>query len=209
MKVEASIDEADIGQVKEGQPALFTVDSYPETQFHGRVNQVRLEPVIVQNVVNYKVVVQVANDELKLRPGMTANVTIQTQSKDDVLKVPSAALRFNPSAFMPADDAAAAKTKEPGGANGQGGRTGPGGTGAAGPAGSLSRGMVPKRDDRVWILGPDGKPKAIIVKVGITDGQATEISGEGIREGMQVLVGVEDPKRPASTAAPLGGPRMR
>ncbi|MBL0312024.1 MAG: efflux RND transporter periplasmic adaptor subunit [Holophagaceae bacterium] len=63
MKVEASIDEADIGQVKEGQPALFTVDSYPETQFHGRVNQVRLEPIIVQNVVNYKVVVQVANDE--------------------------------------------------------------------------------------------------------------------------------------------------
>ena len=207
MKVEASIDEADIGQVKEGQPALFTVDSYPETQFHGRVNQVRLEPVIVQNVVNYKVVIQVVNDELKLRPGMTANVTIQTQSKEDVLKVPTAALRFNPTAFMPADDAAAAKTKGPGG---PGGRTGPGGAGAAGPGGSPPRGMVAKRDDRVWILGPDGKPMAVIVKVGITDGQATEISGEGIREGMQVLVGVEDTKRAnVGATAPLGGQRMR
>lgn len=209
MKVEASIDEADIGQVKEGQPALFTVDSYPESQFHGKVNQVRLEPVIVQNVVNYKVVVQVANDELKLRPGMTANVTILTQSKDNVLKVPSAALRFNPAAFMPADDSAGAKTKA-GGANGQGGRPGPGGAGATGPSGSPSRGLVPKRDDRVWTLGPDGKPKAVVVTVGITDGQATEISGEGVREGMQVLIGVEDPKRASTTAAPLtGGGRMR
>lgn len=212
MKVEASIDEADIGQVKEGQPALFTVDSYPETQFHGRVNQVRLEPIIVQNVVNYKVVVQVANEELKLRPGMTANVTIQTLSKEDVLKVPSAALRFNPSAFLPVEDVkpAARAANAPGGNNGQrgGGRMGPGGAGAAGPSGSM-RGLVAKRDDRVWILGPDGKPKAIIVKVGITDGQATEISGEGVSEGMQVLVGVEDTKRPASAAAPLGGPRMR
>lgn len=211
MKVEASIDEADIGQVKEGQKALFTVDSYPETQFHGRVNQVRLEPVIVQNVVNYKVVVQVANDDLKLRPGMTANVTIQTLSREDVLKVPTAALRFNPSAFMPAEDAKSAKTaRTPGGANGQkgGGRIGPGGPGAAGPSGAV-RGMVPKRDDRVWILGSDGKPRAVVVKVGITDGQATEISGEGLSEGMQVLVGVEDTKRPATAAAPLGGPRMR
>lgn len=211
MKVEASIDEADIGQVKEGQKALFTVDSYPDTQFHGRVNQVRLEPVIVQNVVNYKVVVQVANDDLKLRPGMTANVTIQTLSREDVLKVPTAALRFNPSAFMPAEDAKTAKNaKTAGGANSQkgGGRMGPGGVGAVGPAGAV-RGMVPKRDDRVWILGSDGKPKAVIVKVGITDGQATEISGEGLSEGMQVLVGVEDTKRPATTAAPLGGPRMR
>ncbi len=215
MKVEASIDEADIGQVKEGQRALFTVDSYPETQFDGKVNQVRLEPIIVQNVVNYKVVVQVSNDELKLRPGMTANVTIWTKSKDDVLKVPSAALRFNPSSFLPAEEAAAAKkAKGPGGPNSLGGKAGPGGAGPGGPggpSGSSSRGMVPRRDDRVWILGPNGKPKSVVVTVGITDGQATEISGEGVSEGMQVLVGVEDPKR-ATGAAPLaatGGPRMR
>ena len=72
--------------------------------------------------------------------------------------------------------------------------------------------MVARREDRVWILGPDGKPKAVIVKVGITDGQATEITGEGVTEGMQVLVGVEDTKRANAGTAPLaatGGPRMR
>ena len=214
MKVEASIDEADIGQVKEGQSALFTVDSYPETQFRGRVNQVRLEPITVQNVVNYKVVVQVSNEELKLRPGMTANVTIQTQSKQDVLKVPSAALRFNPLAFLPAEESA--KTKgpgAPGGPRGQGGPKG-GGNGQAGPGGprigvTSQRGMVARREDRVWVLGSDGKPKAVNVKVGITDGQFTEISGEGVSEGQSVLVGVDDPKRANTGPAPLGGTRMR
>ena len=143
---------------------------------------------------------------------MTANVTIQTQSKEDVLKVPSAALRFNPSAFMPVDEAAAAKAKGQGAANTQGAnKAGPGGFGAKGPSGAPSKGMVARRDDRIWILGADGKPKAVTVKVGITDGQATEISGEGISEGMQVLVGVEDTKRPNGSVAPLatGGPRMR
>ena len=217
MKVEASIDEADIGQVKEGQPALFTVDSYPETQFKGQVNQVRLEPITVQNVVNYKVVVQVSNEELKLRPGMTANVTIQTQSREDVLKVPAAALRFNPAAFMPVDDSAKAKSPggqggQKGGGNNQAGPDSPRGGAAPGGAGS-QRGMVSRREDRVWVLGADGKPKAVIVKAGITDGQFTEISGENATEGMQVIVGVEDPKRAATsaTAAPLtgGGPRIR
>ncbi len=223
MKVEASIDEADIGQVKEGQSAKFTVDSYPETQFEGKVNQVRLEPITVQNVVNYKVVVQVSNGELKLRPGMTADVTIQTQSKQDVLKVPAAALRFNPSAFMPLEDPAKAKPSgsqagQRGGTTGQMGQGGqrPGAPGTApggAPAGGISqRGLVASRKDRVWVLGTDGKPKVMVVKAGISDGQFTEISGEGVAEGMQVIVGVEDPKRANGAAAtPLtgGGPRMR
>lgn len=105
MKLEASIDEADIGQVQAGQMGFFTVDSYPDTQFKGTVSQVRLEPITQQNVVTYKVVMEVENPDLKLRPGMTANVAIQTQSRENVLKVPSAALRFNPLAFMPAQDA--------------------------------------------------------------------------------------------------------
>ncbi|MBK8726409.1 MAG: efflux RND transporter periplasmic adaptor subunit [Holophagaceae bacterium] len=109
MKLEASIDEADIGQVKAGQMGFFTVDSYPETQFKGRVSQVRLEPITQQNVVTYKVVMDVDNEDLKLRPGMTANVAIQTQNRESVLKVPSAALRFNPLAFLPAADAKGAK----------------------------------------------------------------------------------------------------
>lgn len=246
MKLEASIDEADIGQVKAGQQGFFTVDSYPDTQFKGTVSQVRLEPITQQNVVTYKVVMEVDNEDLKLRPGMTANVAIQTQSRESVLKVPSAALRFNPLAFLPADAKAGDKAAKgdkgdkgdkggeakagdakggergQGRGNGQGGGR-PGGQGGAqgfpgaGRMGAMAgglpvKGMVARRDDRVWVL-ENGRPRSIAVRVGITDGQFTEISGEGLAEGMQVLVGVEEAKR-ASGPAPLtggmgpgGGPR--
>lgn len=212
MKLEASIDEADIGQVRQGQPALFTVDSYPDTQFKGRVNQVRLEPITQQNVVTYKVVVAVSNDDLKLRPGMTANVSILTQAKEDVLKVPSAALRFNPMAFLPTADAAAtpkgggAGKGEKNGEKGEGRREGQGGGRPGGlerPGGTPVKGLVSRREDRVWVL-ENGRPKALPVKAGITDGQSTEVSGEGLAEGLQILVGIEEPRK-AGGPAPLGG----
>ena len=101
MKLEANIDEADIGQVKVDQQAFFSVDAFPDTQFTGRVMLVRIDPRIQQNVVNYTVQIEVDNSELKIRPGMTANVTIFTASKDSVLRIPSAALRFNPVTFLP------------------------------------------------------------------------------------------------------------
>lgn len=222
MKLEVSIDEADIGQVKEGQPSLFTVDSYPDTQFRGRVNQVRLEPIIQQNVVTYKVVVAVDNDELKLRPGMTANVSILTQARESVLKVPSVALRFNPMAFLPASDLkkeakgdrkgdgktepkAEAKV-EPKGETRGGGRGGQGGGGRMAMAGLPVKGLVAPREDRVWIL-ESGKPKALSVRAGISDGQYTEVSGEDLAEGLQVLTGVEDAKRAGATASPITAPR--
>jgi HlyD family secretion protein len=225
MKLEASIDEADIGQVKAGQMGFFTVDSYPDTQFKGMVSQVRLEPITQQNVVTYKVVMDVDNGDLKLRPGMTANVAIQTQSRDSVLKVPSAALRFNPLAFMPAADTKAAGDKgaakgggqSRGGGQSGGGRPGGqgGGQGSPGasrmgamaggaPGGGPMKGMVTRRDDRIWVL-ENGKPKAIPVKVGISDGQFSEVSGEGLVEGMQILTGVEEATRRAGTTQPLGG----
>ena len=213
MKLEVSIDEADIGQVKEGQPSLFTVDSYPDTQFKGRVNQVRLEPIVQQNVVTYKVVVEVENEDLKLRPGMTANVSILTQARESVLKVPSSALRFNPMAFMPAPNSKSSVSNpgkgEPKGnvpteaKGGQGGRQGTGG-GRMG-AGLPVKGLVSRREDRVWVL-ENGQPKALTVKAGISDGQLTEISGEDLIEGQQVLVGVEDTKRAATGVAPIAGP---
>ncbi|MFZ9835341.1 MAG: efflux RND transporter periplasmic adaptor subunit [Holophagaceae bacterium] len=101
MKLEANIDEADIGQVKLDQQAFFSVDAFPDTQFTGRVMLVRIDPRIQQNVVNYTVQIEVDNSELKIRPGMTANVTIFTASRDSVLRIPSAALRFNPVTFLP------------------------------------------------------------------------------------------------------------
>ncbi len=96
MQVNTSIDEADIGRIKVGQTALFTVDAYPDHSFSGLVKQVRLNPEIVQNVVTYEVILEVANPDFLLMPGMTANVTILIDKKEDVLKVPSAALKYRP-----------------------------------------------------------------------------------------------------------------
>ncbi len=96
MQVEASVDEADIGQIKEGQKVIFTVDAYPDEEFEGTVRQVRYQPVISSNVVTYTVIVDVSNPEMKLLPGMTANITVNIDKREDVLRVPSRALNFTP-----------------------------------------------------------------------------------------------------------------
>ncbi len=96
MQVNASVDEADIGRIEPGQDVEFRVDAYPDDVFAGVVRQVRLEPVVEQNVVSYVTVIDVPNPDLKLKPGMTANVTIEIARADDVLRVPNAALRFRP-----------------------------------------------------------------------------------------------------------------
>jgi HlyD family secretion protein len=99
MQVQASIDEADIGQVREGQDVTFSVDAYPEDQFKGSVKQIRIQPVIVSNVVNYIVIIDVPNPDLKLMPGMTANITVKVDEANNVLKVPVKALSFRPPNF--------------------------------------------------------------------------------------------------------------
>lgn len=96
MQINTNVDEADIGSIKAGLEAEFTVDAYPEVVFKGKVSQVRSAPITIQNVVTYDVVIQVDNPELKLKPGMTANVSIIISSRKDILKVPNAALRFKP-----------------------------------------------------------------------------------------------------------------
>lgn len=330
MKVEISIDEADIDEVKVGQRAFFTVDSLPDRQFMATVSQVRLEPITNQNVVTYKVVIEVPNEalnreegatpkaaegapakgeghggwkrggdrpgsapqgaapggpmanpdpeqawermkdrlpegttkeaflkrfrermaernaamkaaaaptqkpasaptgmsrqeiartpggaallggpvfagDLALRPGMTANITIVTNQRRDVLKVPNASLRFNPMAFLPKEDTK--KDDKKGGASGAPAGMGrPGGMGG-GMMGGLGRGMATKREDKIWVL-ENGKPKALPVKAGISDGQFTEVSGEGITEGLTLLVGVEDLTKKAAGAPITGGPGM-
>ena len=98
MQINTNVDEADIGRVAVGQEAEFTVDAFPRDLFHGRIAQVRNSPIVVQNVVTYDVVIRVDNPELKLKPGLTANVTIITDTEDDVLRIPTAALRFKPAA---------------------------------------------------------------------------------------------------------------
>ena len=100
MQVVADVDEADIGQVEEGQNVTFTVDAYPDDVFNGTVEQVRLEATTTSNVVTYEVVINAPNPDLKLKPGLTANVTIYTLEEDNVLAVPTKALRFNPDAEL-------------------------------------------------------------------------------------------------------------
>jgi HlyD family secretion protein len=137
---------------------------------------------------------------LALRSGMTANVTISTNQVKDVLRVPNAALRFNPSAFIKDEK----KTDGPrlGQPMVMGGGQRPSGGAQAG-TGSKG-GMVARREDRIWVL-ENGKPKAIVVKAGISDGQFTEVTGEGLTEGMQILVGVDNSKQASGAVMPLGG----
>ena len=110
MQVNASIDESDVGQIHDGQPVTFRVDAYPNDTFAGTVSQVRLNPTTANNVVTYAAIINAPNDALKLKPGMTANVTIEVARRDDVLRVPNAALRFKPDAKTLASAGVAAPT---------------------------------------------------------------------------------------------------
>jgi HlyD family secretion protein len=139
MQVQATIDESDIGKINLGQEANFTVDAYADDRFTGTVSQIRLAPVSIQNVVNYTVIIDFNNDQLKLMPGMTANVKILVGSSPGVLRVPNMALRFQP----PADLVDSAKVKELGeAAFGMGGGRGAGmGQGEFGMGGGRRPGM--------------------------------------------------------------------
>jgi HlyD family secretion protein len=159
MQVDTNVDEADVGVVKLAQPATFTVDAYPGTTFKGSVTQIRQAPINVQNVITYDIVVGVDNSALKLLPGMTANVKILTAQANDVLKVPNAALRFRPLDAKPDQKAVRAAGRKP-----DGGST-------------------------VFILGEDGKPQPIKVKLGISDGNFTAVDSSDLKEGEQVIIG--------------------
>lgn len=181
MQVEAAIDEADIGRIQVGQEVSFTVDAFPGRRFKGEVKQVRKAAQVVSNVVSYTAVISAANPELILLPGMTANVRIVTAHKEAVLMVANAALRFRP----PEDG------DKPAAAGRSGGGTGRSRSGSEGGSG------------RLWIVGDDGKPKAIEVKTGITDGNHTELIDGELAEGQQVIVGLNTiPAKPKPVAPP-------
>jgi HlyD family secretion protein len=284
MKVQAAIDEADVGQVRVGQQAFFTVDAYPEKQFRGLVTEVQLNPIITSNVVTFNVIMEVDNEprvtyvpdvdsdlphtqglaqagaehahgggqhaghgaraggsrslagapalfgrvpagkvnlsagesqvasietntaryipqgslvykcNLALFPGMTANCTIVTDRRLDTMRVPAVALRFNPNAYMKEGEKKSTSALV-----------------SAVQAQHLSssvvvaKGLVARRDDHVWVL-ENGRPKAIPVKIGVSDGQFTEISGEGVSEGMVVLTGIDDSSRKAAAASQSSSP---
>jgi HlyD family secretion protein len=159
MQLKASVDEADLGRIAAGQSVRFTVDAYPSDTFHGVVEQVRLNPEVSSNVVTYTAIVSAPNPELKLKPGMTANLTIEVARRDDVLRVPVAALRFRPAPeIMQALDGKAA------------------GLATAKYAAGAT----------LWQL-VEGTLRPVTVKTGATDGSVTEISAGVVAEGAQVV----------------------
>lgn len=165
VQVEASIPEADIGNVREGQPVNFTVDAY-DLEFTGVVAQIRLAASTMQNVVTYPVVINADNPELKLFPGMTANISCEVARREDALRIPNAALRFKPD---PSE-------LVPGGGNGPGGA----GAGSGGWRGRAGEGGGPGGSatsrQKVWILdAASQKPKPVPVHAGINDGAFTEV----------------------------------
>jgi len=265
MQVEAAIDEADVGRLRVGQQANFTVDAFPRRGFSGEIRQIRKSPVNVQNVISYTVVISAANPDQSLLPGMTANVRVVVDRRDNVLRVANAALRFRPAGTTETRGAADGPVPQAGGNAAQqfrqraleelkpdesqrvkleqifddvrqkmtqlrelakeGDRRKAGeriraesrsrvmeilteaqkpvyervlAESAGGRAGASASG-------RVWIPGPDGHPRAVEVRTGLTDGTSTEIAEGPLKEGDEVILGVAESAKKASGPS---GPRM-
>ncbi len=205
MQLQADVDQSDIGRIKVGQVARFNVDAYPEEEFRGRIAQIRYNALVNQNVVTYPVIIEVANPEERLRPKMTANVTIDVDTVRDVLRVPNAALRFKPPTEGDAD-------KRGAGGGGTGGdpmrRVGQSGgeRGPAGAAGQMPRGRRGAADGKmqtVQILGADKKLKPAQIRTGITDGRFTHVVSGELKPGDAVVVGVATSK--VEGPPPMGG----
>ena len=190
MQVDSNVSEADVGRIAAGQDATFTVDAYPERIFHGKVSEIRNAPIIVQNVVTYDVVILVGNKDLKLKPGMTANVSVMIAHREGVLKIPNAALRFRPESAK----------KE---------------SGKGGPPQKPSERVKPAEGDqgrpgKVWVLSPEGKPTPVSITLGITDGTSSEVMGGNLQEGAEVIIeGNSNKKGQSQSGSVPFMPRMR
>jgi HlyD family secretion protein len=161
MEVHGKTDEADVGQLKVGQTAQFTVDAYPDRIFSGQVLQIRKSPEVVQNVVTYTTIISAPNPDLLLLPGMTAQLRILVSDTGGILKIPSQALRFRPK--------------------------------DAGPAFSrqvANQATHSKASATVWLVGDDGRPNPVAVKLGASDDNSAALLESPLREGQQVIIGV-------------------
>ncbi len=234
MQVETTVDESDIGMVSIGQNSTFTVDAYPDQTFSGIVSQIRLNPVTIQNVVNYTVIVAVNNDQLKLMPGMTANVRVMVASADNCMRISNMALRFQP----PADavDSTGTTVKA---ASDSRGEHGAGSSVAVDravqdsvkkaiakstlrPPSNTTFGItelypeyekspyVPQHQagrGKLWIVNANGKLEPVFVRTGVTDGRYTEVTGHELKPGEQIVIGLSATSEASSDQArsPLAG----
>lgn len=219
MEVQTSVDEADIGKVKEGQKVEFTVDAYPDLNFEGSVSQVRLQPVTTNNVVTYVVILNAPNPDKKLMPGMTASATIYVEKKDDALTLSGKAVRFTPdqeylqkmmAEFMKSSDF-------------QPGRMPAAGTMPAGiqggpmPAAGSFQGMgsLPgtngsdPKNKTVWVKTEDGNIRPAMITLGIENGSKVEIAS-GLEAGDEVVISMSGGKKKESSSSEMGpgGPPM-
>jgi HlyD family secretion protein len=295
MQVEAAVDEADVGRLREGMGATFTVDAFPGRTFSGRISQIRKAAQVVSNVVSYTTIITVSNADLTLLPGMTANVRIQTDRRDEALRVANAALRFRPVDAVDAGSAARPRTgsddgsgRGPAGGAGRPGGRSPGGGGAGGgglremrttlvrdlaltpdqqtkldaileearqafaaarsqggndqaagggqrrrarsevrdkirailtpdqqkkfdalqPAQDGGTGEVVATAARVYVAGPDGKPQAVAITIGLSDGTYSEVVSGDLKAGQEVLVGTGGGTAGRASGT-TGGPRLR
>lgn len=201
MQVDTNVDEADIGRVRVGHAATFTVDAYPDETFRGKVVQIRQAAINVQNVITYDAVIAVANPDLKLFPGMTANVKILVDRREDILKIPNAALRFRPPDFKD-------QPRQEGNASVRTPQGSPTGGGTPGLHGTRKTGG----DRIIWVLGEDRKPRSVTVKLGITDESFSEIAEGTLNIGQEVIVGVvsKEGQNASGSVQPFGqrGPRF-
>jgi len=214
MRVNAAVDEADVGRVREGQEVVFHVDAFPEREFKGTIEQVRLNPTTVSNVVSYNTIVAVDNRDLLLRPGMTATVSIVVRKAENALRLPAASLRFRPEGYQRPTGGGAAASGAPGpAASGGQGAPGavrrPGGQRPQGgqwarSSGDPGGGRGPGRPTTVFVPDEKGQPKAADVRIGVSDGQFVELR-EGLDEGAPVITGTEIPGARAAGAGPRPG----
>jgi HlyD family secretion protein len=219
MEVHAAIDEADVGKLREGQEATFTVDAYPGETFRGTIFQIRSQPTVTQNVVTYDAILRVDNKEAKLRPGMTASVRAVSQRHEGVLRIPNSALRFRPAADL--------IEKGPGGDGQPGGKGAgqPGGPPTGGPPPGEGQAQAAPRPPRAG-EGPPGagggggkgtgrwakayeargaKVAAVRFKPGIADDEFTEILAGGLKEGDEVVIEATGGPQQAAPGGPMGG----
>ncbi len=192
MQVDTNVAEGDVGRLQVGMPTYFTVDSYPGQRFRGKIRDIRNAATTVQNVVTYDAVIDVDNSDLRLRPGMTANVTVIYAERKDVLAVPNAALRFH----LPSSAGAAP------GASASGRVRGPG----ANAGGHHTSDDAPEAKTVYVLRG--GEPQPVSVHTGLTDGTQTEVTDGDLKEGDAVVVDASGGEAAAPTTSG-GPPQMR
>ena len=219
MRIEAQISEADVGGVAEGQAVTFAVDAYPTLTFTGQVDQVRFEPVTNQGVVNYVAIVDVDNGDLKLRPGMTANASVITAQRENVVRLPNAALRFRPpegaAVAPPEHGEQAAAGAEADRADGRAGRSrngewrrDHGGGEGGGHARQNGDGGGDANRKTVYLLDGKGGLRMQPVDLGISDGTWTEITSPDPKEGERVVIGIQSASEKETVKAGSGSPFM-